>query len=135
MKTSVKVLIGVLIFFAILGGLTYALYRSVPSIRQGLATFLASHASEKDLEKAYGEFMRQCETSATSTLAKNGPIDAATSQKLHNYCLCAQGEFKKRFTPQEIMVIGLEQMTSKSPEIDPDKLQLIVKACLPEMSK
>lgn len=136
MKTSVKILLGLAIFLVILSGLTYALYRSFPNIRNGIARFLASHASEKDLEKAYEEFLRSCEAATEKTLAEKGPIDPAMSAKLHSYCLCAQGEFKKRFTPQEIMAIGLEQMTStKEPNIDPDKIQEIVKVCLPAMDK
>jgi len=128
MKVALKILLVLCILFAIVCGVGYLVYRNMPAFKDKVADIL-SH-SGGNMEAAYAKFLESCESAAKRKTQESGnALTPEMEQKLHNYCVCAQGEFKSKFTPKEIIAIGLNKLTSQDPQIDMQKLQQIAEDC------
>ena len=135
MKVAVKITIALVVIFAILGALGFLVYRNMPQLKDKIAEYLARNPQVgANMESAYAKFLESCESAAKRKTKERGvEVTPEMEAKLHDYCLCAQGEFKTKFTPKEIIAIGLNKMTSSDPQIDRQKLEQIADTCRPKL--
>ena len=129
MKVFLKILAAFFVIFLIAGGIFgYLFFKNRGNIQDLTAKYLAN-STPNAMETAAKSFTDSCVGSAKAELQKTQTLTPEMESRIHSFCDCSKDEFKKVFTIEEVMKIGLGKMTAQKVELPNDKIQKIVDNC------
>ncbi len=128
MKTFLKVFGVFVLILGVFSALAYLVYKNLPQLKEKVISKMAENP-KLNMEQAYSRFLESCENAAKEKTRQKGMLTPELDAKFHNYCLCAQEEFKKKFNAKEIISIGLNKMMAQNPNIDQKKIEDIFQSC------
>lgn len=129
MKLFLKIAAAFLAIFLLVGGvLGYFIYKNKTSLRDMTAHYLAK-STPNAMESAAQSFLDSCVKSAKEEFQKTQNVTPEVEGRIHSFCDCSKDEFKKVFTSEEVMKIGLGKMMAQKIDLPNDKIQKIVDTC------
>lgn len=129
MKLFLKILAAFFVIFLLAGGvLGYLIYKNKTNLKDITAHYLAK-SSPDAMESAAQSFLDSCAKSAKEEFQKSQNLTPELESRIQSFCNCSKDEFKKVFTTEEVMKIGLGKMMAEKLDLPNDKIQIIVDTC------